>query len=77
MPFAKIVPKIVMQPSSEHTITPEEKKNFPLKTPKSFIVIVINSNPAISLKFNFSQNTTTIVKFPFAIYDLLDGEDGA
>jgi hypothetical protein len=73
MPFAKIVPEMMVEPRSGYTISPVDKKNFPIKTPKSLVVMIINTNPAISLEFNF----TTIAKFPSAIDYLLDGEDGA
>jgi hypothetical protein len=67
MPFAIEVPEMVMQPSSEKTIASEEKKNFPIKTPKSFVVIIIDSDPTILLEFNVSQIAVTIVELPSAI----------
>ena len=78
MPFTKIVPEMVMQPSSEHTITPEEQKNFPIKTPKLFIpAIKTSSNLAVFVELYISKITLKINELPSPIEELLDCEDGA
>ncbi len=77
MPFAIEVPEMVMQASSDNTISPVEKKNLSIKTPKSFVVIIIDTDPTISLEFNVCQIAVTVVELPSAIDYFFSSKDRA
>lgn len=78
MPFSKVVSEMMMEPSSDYTITPVKKKNFPIKTPKLFInPIKTSSHLAVFVELYISYITININELPSTIEDLLDCEDRA